>query len=1004
MEWFVNDEDDEAAKSLLAQQTCREKEHDEDLTDLHEWDIQLNADTETLIASSRSCASNNDSPGSDTLDGRDIAEDSLSNKLLDCCCGGRRWKYANAFDKTEYPLLFRGKHLIGTIIGIILYYYDIISDIYLAEEYFRLKRWEAFGFTASFILFPLLIMNSINISWYIRDFIAERRKKFEVTNFPVWFLRIFCSMPLLSGPVARNIEYMYHGIKSRSAKASQLDTRYHYRQMIYEDTDAAMLTMFEAFLESAPQLILQMYIILTDTHDDSILLRIVQGIAIFGSWISVSGSLVSYQNALRASHSSRDSDVSARGTILYYLWRTCEVGPRMIVFAVFAAQFKYYTLLAVIIPHWIIMSVWVAYQKPDVYTKRFEKIIFNIVLGYILILSYQSVQQGRTRYKLLLYYFITYMENLVMIAAWAHFTDHREDWYYYPIIGFVICNMMVHSIALLLYYKRYRPRNHYIISCLNHRKDDLRKGVEHIIRMAKAYPKIGTKKFPYTRRVQYEKDETFDEVDGKDLKLTSVDKTITSNQTKDKYHAEGCQDEGDARHINKNTNFKVAPSRRTGDEFLDISRSHDDDELDGRYSILDDDTNVDTKKNVSGFDKATSVALTCCCGNNCWKTNVYFNTEEYPFLFRGLDLIATVLSTVFFLYDVISDVVLAEEYYRLQRWISFAFTASLIFFPHLVMNMINISWYYRDYMAEKKKEKTTHGWKWFLRVVLSLPFMLGPIVRNVEYIYYGCKSRSASLSDGRRSYFYQNVLYEDADAAMLRMFEAFLESAPQLVLQLYIIMTETQNDNLLMQIVRVAAMFGSWVGVSWTLVSYHKALRASHNIKEQGISACGVIFYYIWRACEVAPRTIVLALFAAQFGFQILVVPIGLHWVAMSIWLGCQKQEMMNKTSREKWIFNIVFGYVLIFCFQNVQKGKTRYRAMFYYFVTFSENIIMLILWAYFTQHKSEWFYLAAIGTVPLFMVIQIIVQLLYYKLIHPSHKEIVLCQTNRPSKRSLNE
>ncbi|CAG2246197.1 unnamed protein product [Mytilus edulis] len=471
MEWFANEEDDEATTSLLTHQICRNKEHDEDPTELHnEWDIQFNADTEKMIFSSRSYALDNDSPDSDTLDGN-IVEDSLSNKLLDCCCGGRRWKYANAFDKTEYPLLFRGKHLIGTIIGIILYYYDIISDIYLAEEYFRLKRWEAFAFTASFILFPLLILNSINISWYIRDFIAERRKKSEVTEFSVWFLRIFCSMPLLSGPVARNIEYMYHGMKTRSVKSSELDIRYHYRQMKYEDTDAAMLTMFEAFLESAPQLILQMYIILTDTHDDSILLHIVQGIAIFGSWISVSGSLVSYQNALRASHSSKDSDVSARGTILYYLWRTCEVGPRMIVFAVFAAQFKYYMLLAVLIPHWIIMSVWIAFQKPDVYTKRFEKIIFNIVLGYILILSYQSVQQGRTRYKLLLYYFITYMENLAMIAAWAHFTDHREDWYYFPIIGFVICSMVLHILALLLYYKIYRPRNHYIISCLNHRKD-----------------------------------------------------------------------------------------------------------------------------------------------------------------------------------------------------------------------------------------------------------------------------------------------------------------------------------------------------------------------------------------------------------------------------------------------------------------------------------------------------------------------------------------------------
>ncbi|CAC5386227.1 unnamed protein product [Mytilus coruscus] len=270
----ANDEDVEAAKPLLINQTNREKEHDEDHTELHnDWDIKFNADTEELVLSSFDLENGRPHLDNDNLDVNEILEDSLSNKLLDCCCGGRCWKYANAFDKKEYPLLFRGKHLIGTIISIISFYYDVITDIFLAEEYFRLKRWVAFGFTVTFIVFPLLILNSINISWYFRDFIAERRKKSKVTKFSVWFLRFFCSMPLLSGPVARSIEYMHNGWKSRSVKATALDVRYHYKQMIYEDTDAAMLRMFEAFLESAPQLILQMYIILTETQDDTILMR-----------------------------------------------------------------------------------------------------------------------------------------------------------------------------------------------------------------------------------------------------------------------------------------------------------------------------------------------------------------------------------------------------------------------------------------------------------------------------------------------------------------------------------------------------------------------------------------------------------------------------------------------------------------------------------------------------------------------------------------------------------
>ena len=68
--------------------------------------------------------------------------------------------------------------------------------------------------------------------------------------------------------IYRQIEYIYHGWKSRSANVSEEKRYKHYKQMLYEDADAGMLKMFEAFLEAAPQLVLQMFIILTETSDD----------------------------------------------------------------------------------------------------------------------------------------------------------------------------------------------------------------------------------------------------------------------------------------------------------------------------------------------------------------------------------------------------------------------------------------------------------------------------------------------------------------------------------------------------------------------------------------------------------------------------------------------------------------------------------------------------------------------------------------------------------------
>jgi hypothetical protein len=39
------------------------------------------------------------------------------------------------------------------------------------------------------------------------------------------------------------------------------------------------------------------------------------------------------------------------------------------------------------------------------------------------------------------------------------------------------------------------------------------------------------------------------------------------------------------------------------------------------------------------------------------------------------------------------------------------------------------------------------------------------------------------------------MVYEDADATLLRLFECFMESAPQLVLQIYILLRDQGRDS-----------------------------------------------------------------------------------------------------------------------------------------------------------------------------------------------------------------
>ena len=42
-----------------------------------------------------------------------------------------------------------------------------------------------------------------------------------------------------------------------------------FKQMVYEDVDSALLRLFETFMEAAPQLVLQLYIMLKNKNTDT---------------------------------------------------------------------------------------------------------------------------------------------------------------------------------------------------------------------------------------------------------------------------------------------------------------------------------------------------------------------------------------------------------------------------------------------------------------------------------------------------------------------------------------------------------------------------------------------------------------------------------------------------------------------------------------------------------------------------------------------------------------
>lgn len=221
---------------------------------------------------------------------------------------------------------------------------------------------------------------------------------------------------------------------------------------------------------------------------------------------------------------------------------------------------------------------------------------------------------------------------------------------------------------------------------------------------------------------------------------------------------------------------------------------------------------------------------------------------------------------------------------------------------------------------------------------------------------------------------------------MLRLLQAFLQSAPQLVLQLYILLQRPRlqvKDDML----TVVAAACSLVSMIWAILAYSKSLR---DFRKQGyiLSAAGLFFQVLWRISVVTSRVVAMVLFASYFK-QWLFVAVGAHWMIMTTWLICQRtrfctDEDGNEHPYREKLFSAVIGFIYVFCFFNTREGMTRKRVVLFYSIILVENSLFVSMWYPHRTFRGV-MAIAALGVVWGGLVFGIVCMLLYYRFYHPS-------------------
>lgn len=195
---------------------------------------------------------------------------------------------------------------------------------------------------------------------------------------------------------------------------------------------------------------------------------------------------------------------------------------------------------------------------------------------------------------------------------------------------------------------------------------------------------------------------------------------------------------------------------------------------------------------------------------------------------------------------------------------------------------------------------------------------------------------------------------------MLRLLEAFLESVPQLLLQLYIVLDRQEcslvqsepsflsihdftSTSLTLLSFAVLGMSFSFVNAAWALVDYRQCLRRSlPDVKE---TPCGLptAIYLFYKLFTITSRVLGYALLLIFSIYS--TVGLTIVWLLGTIWTHRLHTDFCSSQSLE-FLYRAVVGVVLTFTFFNVKGQGTKDAMITYYFLHSLVNVLSLLLLA----------------------------------------------------------
>ncbi|XP_066190845.1 LOW QUALITY PROTEIN: XK-related protein 9 [Sylvia atricapilla] len=263
-------------------------------------------------------------------------------------------------------------------------------------------------------------------------------------------------------------------------------------------------------------------------------------------------------------------------------------------------------------------------------------------------------------------------------------------------------------------------------------------------------------------------------------------------------------------------------------------------------------------------------------------------------------------------------------------------------------------------------------------------FHCGIFIRYWFALKYGCQvafkqTSSRGTAEADPSNF---ILKQATDAVtdinMLRVFKTFLETTPQLFLQIYILMEHGKTH-----FFQYAAIIMSFCGISLSMVDYQTSLRKSLDDKDE-FRVLSKFMYLFYKLLTITSWTLSISLITL-LSVRISVILMTFLWICGFSWT-LKQHTTFCKSKKMEYLYRTVVGIILIFSFFNIKGRRTKVCISVYYATHTVVTLGILIVYMFWKPSiiKEICFKIVSILTISS-LVLGIISLVVYYSHLHPT-------------------